>query len=86
MKKNKFRVWDTKNNKWLETKNGLVFIFVPYVAEPILSFLYNEDYIVNQFTGQVDCQGTEIYEGDIVLLSDQYNLLSAHNPVWLRRF
>jgi len=67
----KFRAWDKKNKE----------MFKPYCIEDTLSFNLDElstKYSLMQFTGLLDKNGKEIYEGDIVECIDA----SRHNIVW----
>jgi len=39
------------------------------------SYLRDNDYVVMQFTGLYDCEKREIYEGDVVLVSNQMDYI-----------
>ena len=64
MREIKFRCWNTHSgvmHDWCELvdKNKIHLLASQKAAYPIM-----------QFTGLKDCNGTEIYEGDVVLFSD----------------
>ncbi len=61
MRQFKFRVWNIEENKW----NDPVILEV-FGASGELESLYNpqENYVIQQFTGLLDKNGKEIYEGD----------------------
>lgn len=64
MRKLKFRVWDSINKRFNEAIDYYTFD-IKITPESI------EDGLVSQYTGLTDRNGTEIYEGDIVKLSNE---------------
>lgn len=70
----KFRIWDGVKNEWLasSSKDALPYYGFALVGEVMTVqsppyWSLDEGNIVEQFTGLKDVNGTEIYEGDILI-------------------
>jgi uncharacterized phage protein (TIGR01671 family) len=65
----KFKVWDTKNKKFVSCINDVTRLTCDGIVPiPITS----DRYIIQQYTGVNDSTGKEIYEGDICLYQPSY--------------
>lgn len=76
MREIKFRAWDEKRKHYLgnweyviNPDNGEVNELVSYNPE-CEKFRLNQEAVLEQFTGLQDKNGKEIYEGDVVALTD----------------
>ena len=86
MREIKFRAWDKKDKCWAKWGNiemGCRNYPNDYVTfEPIPSWP-TDDYEIMQFTGLLDVKGKEIYEGDIINLTELgEKVIVAWNPVY----
>ena len=67
MREIKFRVWDKKNNKMFDDITGEFINEIETTVNQTLDFVKRSGMVeVMQFTGLLDKNGKEIYEGDIV--------------------
>lgn len=67
MREIKFRAWDTTNNTWADDIGWYTQRFTEKPHEmSIVSVGFPRELVLMQFTGLLDKNGVEIYEGDIV--------------------
>ena len=83
MRELKFRAWDKKAKEWLNIETVMVYLD-GLLAQNINMDIYQIDrnnVELMQYTGLLDKQGKEIYEGDIVKGHDSLEPVRIHGKV-----
>lgn len=81
MREIKFRAWDKVNNNYYYNVQD---IHDNIVADSFGNILENEEFVVEQYTGNKDVNGVEIYEGDIVVPYESQELSERQTIIFDR--
>ena len=65
MRELKFRAWSTKYNRFLDCETSQFQHYIHGYSNPVDRNLNHKTITVQQYTGLLDKNGVEIYEGDI---------------------
>lgn len=75
MRQIKFRAWNIKDKCYCESVSCGAMSIVGYDIHAI----FNNDIILEQFTGLLDKEGRDIYEGDIVDFKYTHDVARSYN-------
>lgn len=70
MREIKFRIWNKATDEYVYTDEGFQLIFSNLLKNKLNIISANKYLVIEQYTGLHDKSGKEIYEGDLVKLSD----------------